>query len=397
MAFNQRPVMAGAVADMAPIDIKLELLSFGVRLTPSLLANYGRPYLQKRRAYGNPDPVALRTASIPQELYLGGGALVCAVNVRLDSPWTLDYADGQFFLRCAGRQGTAAVGFPLHPRYYDQRADDGFSVAELATLYGGAALGIFVYGDCALVTAGKACHYCSIEPNRSKSSGFQSVIAPDDVYRAIVTALALDDGSITQVMLNGGNFPDLDRNFAFYLRIAQAARRAVDASGKALPIHLIAFPPRNRALLRELAGLGVEVAFNTEVYDPQLFARYCPGKHADGGQRLLFDAIEESASVLGAGRVYSIFVGGLEPLPSLRAGLAHVARLGGTPVINVFHADPETPLAQFPVAAPAAIHQMGWALQETYQQFGISQPFYDNCGRNSLDSEAHRRLFQRAP
>ncbi|HEX7984342.1 MAG TPA: radical SAM protein [Duganella sp.] len=385
--------MTGDVGRMAGIDIKIELLSFGVRLGPSLLSNYGRPFLQKRRAYGNADPVALRSASIPQELYLDDGALVCAVNVRLGSPWTLDYGDARYFLRCDGRQGTATVGFPLHPAYYDHRDAAGFSAAQLVTLYGGGALGIFVYGDCALVTARKACQYCSIEPNRSKSSSFQSVIAPDDVYQAIVTALALDDGTLTQIMLNGGNFPDLDRNFGFYLRIAEAARKAVDASGKALPIHLIVFPPKNLALLRELEALGVEVAFNTEVYDAALFARFCPGKHADDGHRLIFSAIEAAAAILGKGRVYSIFVGGLEPLSSLRAGMEHVARLGGTPVVNVFHADPETPLAGFAVASPPAIHQMGSALQQIYRQYAVARPFYENCGRNSLDSEAHRGLF----
>jgi hypothetical protein len=375
------------------VFVKAELLSFGVQLTSAALANYGKPYLMKRRAYGNSDPLSLVAATLPQEMVVTESRLVCAVNIRPTSPWKIDFIGEQFVLIRQGMERVLPLDFPRHPRFYDEKDDVGFSPASVVTLYGGAALGIFVYGDCTLVSRKQACHYCSIEPNRSRNSAFLAVISPSDVEKAIRMSLAVDEGQIKQIMLNGGNFPDLDKSFGYYISIVEAARRAVDASGKNIPIHLIAFPPKKLQLIKEIADFGVEVAFNTEVYDEDLFEKYCPGKFADGGHKLLFSAMEEAVHHLGKGRVFSIFVGGLEPLASLNQGMEFVSALGVTPVINVFHADPETPLADYPMATSLQIMAMGKALQNVYEKYQIGIAFYADCGRNSIDHEALSGCF----
>ncbi len=379
--------------DRADVVVKAELLSYGVQLTAAALKNYGKPYLVKRKAYGNSDPLSLVAAALPQEMYVTQSQLVCAVNIRHASPWAIDWNDEQFVLIRKGLANAVPLAFPKHPRFYDNKDDTGFAPAAVVTLYGGAALGIFVYGDCTLVTRKQACHYCSIEPNRARSSEFLAVISPLDVEKAIRMSLAVDEGQIKQIMLNGGNFPDLDKSFSYYISIVQAARRAVDLSGKNIPIHLIAFPPRNLRLLKEIADFDVEIAFNTEVFNENLFEKYCPGKFSDGGHKLLFSAMEEAVKQIGKGRVFSIFVGGLEPLESLNRGMEFVAELGVTPVVNVFHADPETPLANHQVANSAEIMAMGKALQTIYRKHEILEPFYAECGRNSIDYEAFLGLF----
>ncbi len=377
----------------AAVHLKAELLAEGVALSPRVLEHYGLPYLVKRRAYGNPDPLELRQASIPQELYLGDKSVICAVNVRSASSWRLDF-EGEYYLESVRNGWRVPVSFPLHPPYYDvPRTGASKAPGELVTLYGGGALGIFIYGDCALVQAKQACHYCSIEPNRKRATGFADVISPAEVEAAVYASMMADNGTIRQVMLNGGNFSDLNKSFSYYVRIAEAARRAVDRAGKDIPIHLIAFPPSNLDLINDLSDLGVEVAFNTEMYDEALFERYCPGKAEAGGHRLLWSALERAVKVLGKGRAFSIFVGGLEPLESCAKGLEFVAGLGATPVINVFHADPETPLASHPIATAAEIMAMGRSLQDVYRRFDVPCPFYEGCGRNSIDSEAYMNLF----
>lgn len=382
---------------MKSIQIKAELLSFGIRPTERACLEYGtKNFLQKRRAYGNSDPVELRHVSIPQELYLIEDKLICAVNVRLNSPWMLDFEDGKFFVKNDILQVKSYITFPLQPRYYNYETQDKFSPSKVVTLYGGGALGIFVYGDCSLVNMKKACQYCSIEPNRKKSNDFLSVISPSEIERAVDLSLSLDDHSqISQVMLNGGNFPDLDKSFSYYLKIAEAARKSLDKASSNIPLHLIAFPPKNLTLIKELKDLNVEVAFNTEIYNPELFKKYCPGKHHTGGQKLIFDALSTAVDYLGKDNVYSIFVGGLEPLQSLEEGLHSIASIGVTPVINVFHADPETPLMHHPLPSVNEIMNMGKLLEEVYEHYNVARPFYDGCGRNSIDSEAFLKLFSK--
>lgn len=382
------------LSSTSDIYVKAELLSKGVRITPLALEKFGRPYLQKRRAYGNSDPISMRDLTLPQELYIGDRKLICAVNVRHSSDWVLDYSEGNFIVR-SGTTEAFPVSFPLHPAYYDFVDGDGFRPAKVVTLYGGGALGIFAYGDCSLVTMNKACQYCSIKSNRSKSVDFVSVTTSENVERSVKKSLELDDGTITQVMLNGGNFPDLNKSFSYYVKLATSARKAIDDLGRAdLKIHLIAFPPSDLSLISELRDLKVEVAFNTEVFDSGLFQQYCPGKVATGGHKLLFDAQDRAVSDLGAGKVFSIFVGGLEPIDSLNRGLEFCAGRGVTPVINVFHADPETPLSDRPCPSTKDILEMGHNLQRVYSAHKVSEPFYAGCGRNSIDSEAFLNLFR---
>lgn len=381
------------IAETPTIAIKASLLADGIRISQSARRAYGPPYLVKRRAYGNADQLELRDAPLPQELYLGSERLICAANFRVNSPWLLDFVEGRFVIRRGGTHESFSVDFPRQPPYYDLISAEDFRVSKVVTLYGGGALGVFVYGDCSLVAMKKPCQYCSIEPNRKRAVDFLSMTSPEDVELAVYRALSVDDGTITQVMLNGGNLPDLDKSFGYYLRIAEAARKAVDRAGLDIPIHLIAFPPDDLGLIRHLSDLNVAIAFNSEVHDPALFERYCPGKAAIGGQALLRRALERAASVLTPGSVFSIFVGGLEPIASLTRGLREVAEVGATPVVNVFHADPETPLANHSCPSREVILEMGSALQSVYTDFRIKEPFYSGCGRNSLDSEAFDRRF----
>lgn len=98
----------------AAVHLKAQLLAEGVALAPRVLEHYGRPYLVKRRAYGNPDPLELRQASIPQELYLGEKNVICAVNVRSKSSWRLDF-DGGYYLQSECNDRRVPVFFRKHP------------------------------------------------------------------------------------------------------------------------------------------------------------------------------------------------------------------------------------------------------------------------------------------
>ncbi|SEA23359.1 hypothetical protein SAMN05443550_102370 [Pedobacter hartonius] len=193
-------------------------------------------------------------------------------------------------------------------------------------------------------------------------------------------------------MLNGGNFKDRDRSFLQYTSLLKSILRAVQDSGKEIDVHLIVYPPENLELLEELKGLDIGLAMNTEVFDIQLFEQYCPGKVETGGRQHIFDALEKAVSVLGKNKVYSILVGGLEPLESLKSGLAYLANMGVSPVINVLHTDPGTPLENFPKPTVEQILSMGKELQAIYTEYGFL-PFYEDCGRNSIDSEAFKSLF----
>lgn len=372
--------------------LKTELLASGVRPTPSFISAYGPPYLAKRRAYGNPDDLAFLEQSLPQEVYLGREGLVCAVNARSGSRWELDWSPEEEF---TVRRGGVAfpLSFPLTPSFYAERLPDGRLVQSLVTLYGGGSLGVFIHGNCSLVDMNKACQYCSISPNRTRETEFPLIVSEELLFAALKIALADDACPLSQVMLNGGNFRDPDRSFLYYARMCALARRAIEESRRKVELHLIVYPPADLELLRELVGLDLSVAMNLEVFDPVLFQRFCPGKDLVLGQRHIFAALSRAVAFLGTGNVFSILVGGLEGQDSLRSGMSKLTEMGVIPVVNVFHPDPETPLYRHRTPSAGQILEMGRGLQETFSQAPFSRPFYRGCGRNSLDTEAHLRMF----
>lgn len=376
------------------VRLKASLLSHGVRPTAAFLDHYGPPFLEKRRAYGNPDDLVYSSRTLPQELYLPGD-VVCSVATRQSSPWKIDWTRDQgFFIQKENSPNGVAVSFPRRPQFYDETFGNGVPVNSVLTLYGGGSLGAFVYGTCALVDIGKPCQYCSIAPNRQRNDEFAHVITQRHLTGALDVALRDVNLPVGQVMINGGNFPDQDKSFSYYASLARAAREALTSNKRSdLELHLIVFPPRELGRVSELAGLDVTVAMNCEVNDSLLFEKYCPGKAALGGKRALHAGLAAAVEVLKPGNVHSIFVGGLEPLESLSDGLFEAAELGVTPVVNVFHADPGTPLASHPTPSEDQILAIGELLQRVYRKYDFCRPFYDGCGRNALDAEAHAGLF----
>ena len=175
--------------------------------------------------------------------------------------------------------------------------------------------------------------------------------------------------------------------------MARAARRAIDRSGRKIELHLIVFPPRDHKLFELLGDLDICVAMNSEVFDEELFKRFCPGKDAVAGHEQMFDSLAACADVLGRGHVFSIIVGGLEPVDNLRRGLHFLSTRGIIPIVNVFHPDPETPLATFPAPSTETIIEMGRSLQSVYHANPWMRPFYEDCGRNAIDTEAYRQMF----
>lgn len=379
-------------APPSPAALKAELLAQGVRPTESFIAAYGPPYLAKQRAYGNPDDLPFLGQSLPQEMVLGPDALVCSVNLRSTSGWWLDGSPEDGFLLRSGAF-TAPVSFPRTPAFYDATLADGRPVRSIVTLYGGGSLGVFVRGSCSLVDMGKPCQYCSISPNRSRETGFPEVVSAKLLRSALAVALADRTCPVSQIMINGGNFPDPDRGFLYYAHLCAVAREVIEESGRDVELHLIVFPPARLDFLRELAGLDVAVAMNLEVCDPVLFEQICPGKTDVLGQGHILAALRRAVEILGEGNVFSILVGGLEEQESMSEGLWLLAEQGVIPVINVFHPDPETPLATRPAPSVDRILRMGRSLQDVFTHASFARPFYLRCGRNSLDTEAYLRLF----
>lgn len=380
------------IATLSATALKATLLSCGVDLSQRLLDNFGPPFLHKRRAYGNQDPLHLREVAIPQELLLSD-EVICAINVKPNSPWLIDWSEEGYHVTHKISRVTYPVSFTREPDFYHKTFADNQRVNQWITLYGGRSLGVFVYGDCLFVQRKQACTYCSIQANRSKTTDFTSVIKPQPFSEALTLAIEHSAPEVNQIMINGGIFPDLDKSFLHYLKLVDVATNLSEASKRDIETHLISYPPKDLKLLEAMRDKPMQLAMNLEIADPTLFKTQCPGKADIYGQSHLYAALEKAVSVLGEGNVFSILVGGLEHLDTMEPGMRRLANMGVTPVINVFHADPQTPLENHPTPSVEEIMNMGSCLQQIYQDFPWMKPFYRQCGRNALDTEAYLGYF----
>ena len=87
-----------------------------------------------------------------------------------------------------------------------------------------------------------------------------------------------------------------------------------------------------------------------------------------------------------------ILIAGLEPVESTIEGIHFLAENGICPIINVFHNDFGTPLQNHKRPSSDELLKIGKELQTIYLKYGFV-PYWDGCGRNSLDYEAKEALF----
>ena len=377
---------------------KAQILSNGVAIDDSVIKNYDSQFIEKRSAYGIQDPSEYLCVRIPQELIIMPEELVCAVNINPSSMYMLKYSVEQkyYYIENISQGSKKIVGFPKRPAFYEKTLafDPTLKVNQIISLYGGHSIGAFLIRNCWFENNG-VCHFCSLCNNHGENNDFLNIIDTDILVESIEMALS-EDYPITQIMLNGGNLGSFDENFKFYTKRVLAVSKLLDRLKRFdIELHLIVSPPCDLELLEIFRNKKIKIAMNMEAYDNQLFSKYCPGKSRYIGHEHLLKALKKSVDVLGAENVYSIFVGGLEPIETLEKGIRVMIDNGIVPVINVLHIDPDTYMKESQRPSPEYIMNAGKILQRAYSQLSsYFIPFYKDCGRNSLDTEAYRKLFE---
>lgn len=216
----------------------------------------------------------------------------------------------------------------------------------------------------------------------------------ETLREATQVALQEDVQQIKGIMLVGGNLPNEDENFQTLLDLAAAieAEEVLSMGSPVLEIHIATMPPRDLKLIQNAGRYNVRLSMNLEVYDDQLFEKYCPGKSAFYGRESLKKAVVRAAEILPYGRAHSILIAGLEPVESTIAGILFLAEHGVAPIVNVFHNDYGTVLQHHKRPSTDELLTIGRALQEVYQKYSFT-PYWNGCGRNSIDYEAKELLF----
>lgn len=375
--------------------LKLHLLVDGLNFSEDFLSHFKTEnvFMEKRKVYNNPDEEGIREdVKIPQEIIIHD--VVIAANYKRKSKWVLDFDnDRKYYIRKEGRFITE-VSFSKKPHFLDLSISDGTNCGYIANLYGGKHLAFFTPAYCYYNNTKQGCLFCSLKNNRSKDDEYAFVISELMVNEVTKCALDYDADIIDGVMLVGGNLPDADQGFTNFLNLTEAIEEAqLNRCGSVIwETHIATMPPNNPRLIEKVNDFSARLTMNMEVFDDTIFANFCPGKNVLFGRQKLIESLRIAAETLDYGKTHSILIAGLEPISSTIEGIHMLAEMGVCPIINVFHNDYATPLQYHSRPKFEDLVLLGKELQKVYDKYKFT-PYWDGCGRNSIDYEAKEELF----
>jgi hypothetical protein len=206
----------------------------------------------------------------------------------------------------------------------------------LASGVSGAASGVLLHADMAVVNVAPGCQYftvpkadgvsarctfCTYGKPDGRIAHFDQRMDETAIPQATLQRLqeglsaALAESQVSTIYLVGGSMTDPDAEGE---RFIQLARSVQEVNPSRIPVFCGsgALPDTRLKELHE-QQLVDGVCFNLEIWGEEAFRTICPGKNRFVGFGGWIESLERSVKLWGRGRVYSAMVGGVELGPEL--------------------------------------------------------------------------------
>ena len=111
---------------ISDIQAKAQVLHHGFSMTNAALNAFSSDYLFKRRVYSNYDDGYFLEIDVPPEIVFPNSGIVATAILKNESPWTVDYREGCFFLRNTNSDAQEiTVDFIKKPEFYGKKLKNG--------------------------------------------------------------------------------------------------------------------------------------------------------------------------------------------------------------------------------------------------------------------------------
>ncbi len=317
-----------------PALLKLELLSLGLRISDT-----AKEELSKRQK----EPMMIRAG-------VGGSGIDIILEKEVwtnapveeefakTSPFLLETRESELIITKKGEFIQRVSPVP-RPAYYDKKTSKGIPMQRIGRVQGDFfAVGIdnacFFWGDHS-GEKGTNCRYCVIGLNKEqREQTHKTIDEVIEVYRE-----ALKEKYCRHISICAGAYGPPDRGHkihAEYVRAIKENFRGIDSWVRICPA-----PPENERYIDLLLEAEADhVGYCYEIYDPEIYARLCPGKfkYVDKGiAHQQYDRmLKYAVSLMGRGTVHSNIIAGLEPKESTAKGLDKLGEMGVVPRVIVF-------------------------------------------------------------
>ncbi|OHB43595.1 MAG: hypothetical protein A2069_01870 [Planctomycetes bacterium GWB2_41_19] len=271
----------------------------------------------------------------PEDIYMNVPLLEKFVK---DSPYMLIKRNGQYIIIKEG-EDVAVIRLPRQPAFYTQRTSNGALMSRVGTMQG-TYLAIYPAQVCGYWKPEDKvnCRFCSTGLNVGYSEEGEKRV--QDVVETAIAAKKQE--GVTFVHFNTGYYEGNE------LDIIEPYVRAIKEE-TGLLVGVQCPPCKELSKYHRLKELGVDhLSFCFELYNPEYFQKYCPGKHRTLTQQAFFDAMEYTSKLWGKGRVSGEIIAGIEPIEDTLKAIDYITSVGAFPTICVFRPTLGTEMEDYP-------------------------------------------------
>lgn len=301
-----------------PGFLKLELSAKGIRLSQELIEgkDLKAAFLARAGIGGGIDII------LPDDVWVNAPI---GESFTKDSPYLLLKENGDFFIDNNGER--IAVGIVPPPAFYEKKTSEGTPFAQVGTVHGGY-LTITPIAACDFFPRFESCRFCSANfvmgPVGKKALSVREVV--EIVHEAFEEEIA------EFVQLSMGFLEGDGHGIASLEPYITAIKKNFDTL-----LAVEVSPPATDKWIDRTYAMGVDsIAYHLDIYDPEIFARICPGKARNIGRERYLDSLQYAASIFPSGTVTSNLIVGLEPFESTALGINHLTRMGVVPLLPIF-------------------------------------------------------------
>lgn len=284
------------------------------------------------------------------------------------------------------------IGFTPEANFSRRKLSDGTPASKIAVMYGLDIFAIFLNKYCTYFRGDEECGFCSIEYTRQQKGKDNPInLKLAHVVETLKLAMSLDRESFNYVLVTSGAYANPDRGILEQIKYIDAMRNVDDDR---LEYHLVTIPPVSTELLKKLAEDGPDtVAFDIEVFSPDLFRKFCPGKDKQIGYDNWLKIFSNASNLFPKNTVKAGFVCGLEPIDTLVQGMEFFGKLGIPSSLNIFHPDEGTALVNHPRPSREYLLEALKEQARTNKKYDLIPIFQRFGRRSSLDTEVYRGFF----
>jgi len=250
---------------------------------------------------------------IPNVIHLEDGSPI-QMRPNIQSPFTLDFIDGEFVISRNGEIVARNIYFERKPRWYDMRTEDDILMPAIAQ---GHCRNLFVTINkyCEMWNTHDECLFCNINATlKDQKSGAEDLVAridPATIAEVVKIAITVDH-HYSMLYVSGGTILGKYRGqteLEFYCTRLNALREKLQVW---IPttVQIAAYDDEGWKRLHE-TGVG-SIQPNIEVWDKKLFKWICPGKDKFIGYDEWIKRTIRAVDFWGRGRVNPSFVLGVE-------------------------------------------------------------------------------------